>query len=74
VHIEKIAPDKVRVVCSPVQKIVFQSNTTWTKGRTIREDGLVEAEYVKAPDDRFVRAEVTDANGKKAWTNYVIFG
>ena len=73
VHIEKIAPDKVRVVCSPVQKVVFQSNTTWTRGRTVREDGLVEAEYTKAPDDRFVRAEVTDAEGLKAWTNYVIF-
>ena len=73
VHIEKIAPDKVRVVCSPVSKIVFQSNSTWVKGRTLREDGLVEAEYVKGPDDRFVRAEVTDANGLKAWTNYIVF-
>ena len=73
VHIEKIAPDKVRVVCSPVNKVVFQSNTTWAAGRIVREDGLVEAEYVKAPDDRFVRAEVTDENGLKAWTNYVIF-
>lgn len=73
VHIERIAPDKVRVVCSPVNKVVFQSNTTWAAGRIVREDGLVEAEYVKAPDDRFVRAEVTDENGLKAWTNYVIF-
>ena len=73
VHIEKIAPDKVRVICSPVNKIVFQSNTTWAAGRIVREDGLVEAEYTKVPDDRFVRAEVTDAEGKKAWTNYVTF-
>lgn len=73
VHIEKIAPDKVRVVCSPVQKVVFQSNTTWAKGRTVRENGLVEAEYVRAPDDRFVRAEVTDETGLKAWTNYIVF-
>lgn len=73
VHIEKIAPDKVKIVCSPVNKVVFQSNTTWAAGRIVREDGLVEAEYVKAPDDRFVRAEVTDENGLKAWTNYVIF-
>ncbi|MBQ8407394.1 MAG: hypothetical protein IJY39_00875 [Clostridia bacterium] len=73
VHIEKIAPDKVRVVCSPVQKVVFQSNTTWAKGRIVRADGLVEAEYTKVADDRFVRAEVTDADGKKAWTNYLIF-
>jgi len=73
VHIEKIAPDKVRVICSPVNKIVFQSNTTWAAGRIVREDGLVEAEYTKVPDDRFVRAEVTDADGKKAWTNYLLF-
>lgn len=73
VHIEKIAPDKVRVVCSPVQKIAFQGNTTWAAGRIVREDGLVKAEYTKSPTDRFVRAEVTDANGLKAWTNYIIF-
>jgi predicted metal-dependent phosphoesterase TrpH len=74
VHIEKVAPDKVKVICSPVSKVVFQSNTTWAKGRTVREDGLVEAYYTKVPDDRFVRAEVTDAEGKKAWTNYIVFG
>jgi hypothetical protein len=73
VHIEKIAPDRVKVVCSPCQKVVFQSNTSWAAGRVVREDGLVEAYYTKAPTDRFVRAEVTDENGLKAWTNYVIF-
>ena len=73
VHIEKVAPDKVRVVCSPVSQIAFQGNTTWAQGRIIREDGLVKAEYTKSPTDRFVRAEVTDADGNKAWTNYVVF-
>lgn len=73
VHIEKVAPDKVRVVCSPCQKVVFQSNTTWAAGRIVRADGLVEACYTKAPTDRFVRAEVTDAEGNKAWTNYIAF-
>ena len=73
VHIEKIAPDKVRVVCSPVSMIAFQGNTTWAQGKIVREEGLVKAEYTKAPTDRFVRAEVTDASGKKAWTNYVVF-
>ncbi len=73
VHIEKVAPDKVRVVCSPVSQIAFQGNTTWAQGRIIREDGLVKAEYTKSPTDRFVRAEVTDVDGNKAWTNYVVF-
>ena len=73
VHIEKIAPDKVRVVCSPVNKISFQGNTTWAPNRIVREEGIVEAEYTKSPTDRFIRAMVTDANGNKAWTNYVEF-
>lgn len=73
VHIEKVAPDKVRVVCSPVNKISFQGNTTWAPDRVFREEGIVAAEYTKSPTDRFIRAEVTDANGNKAWTNYVEF-
>lgn len=73
VHIEKIAPDKVRVVCSPVDKISFQGNTTWAPGRMFREEGIVSAEYTKSSTDRFIRAEVTDKDGNKAWTNYVVF-
>ena len=73
VHIIKVAPDKVKVICSPVQKVVFQSNTVWAQGRVVRGDGIIEAEYTKYGPDRFVRAEVTDAEGKKAWTNYVMF-
>lgn len=73
VHLIKTAPDKVKVVCSPVSKITFQSNTVWARGRIVRGDGLIEAEYVKAPTDRYVRAEVTDEDGKKAWTCAVLF-
>lgn len=73
VHIEKIAPDKVRVKCSPCSKVVFQSNCVWSRGRVVSGEGVIEAEYVKYGSDRFVRAEVTDSEGKKAWTNYVEF-
>lgn len=73
VHLIKVAPDKVKVICSPVQKVVFQSNTTWAQGRVVYGDGIVEAEYSKYGPDKFVRAEVTDAEGKKAWTNYIMF-
>ena len=73
VHIERIGPGHVRATCSPVAKIAFQSNTSWTPGRIVRGDGLTEATYTIAPTDRFVRAEVTDKLGNKAWTNYIIF-
>lgn len=73
VHIEKIAPDRVRVVCSPACKIVFQSNTSWAAGRIVRGEDLTEATYTRAATDRFVRAEITDERGRKAWTNYIVF-
>ncbi len=74
VHIEQMAMDKVRVICSPASKVVFQSNTAWAKGRVVKGENLIEAEYAKCKDDDWIRAEVTDAEGKKAWTNYIRFG
>jgi hypothetical protein len=73
VHLIKTAPDKVKVICSPCDKVVFQTNTVWVPGRIVRGDGVIEAEYLKFGPDKYVRAEVTDADGKKAWSNYVIF-
>ena len=73
VHLEKVAPDKVKVICSPADKVVFQTNTSWAAGRAIRGEDIVEAEYHKYGADKYVRVEVTDADGKKAWSNFVIF-
>jgi len=73
VHLTRIAPDRVRVTCSPAVKIVFQSNTSWAAGRVVKGESLTEAEYTRVPSDRFVRAEITDRDGKRAWTNYITF-
>lgn len=73
VHLEKVSDDKVRVICSPVDKIVFQTNTSWAVGRVVSGEDIIEAEYHKYGPDRYVRVEVTDAEGKKAWSNYVMF-
>ena len=73
VHLIKTAPDKVKVICSPCDKVVFQTNTVWAAGRVVRGEGIVEAEYNKFGPDKFVRVEVTDCEGKKAWSNYVLF-
>lgn len=73
VHLIKTAPDKVKVICSPCEKVVFQTNTVWVPGRILRGEGIIEAEYCKFGPDKYVRVEVTDADGKKAWSNYVLF-
>ncbi len=71
VHLKRISETKLKVYCSPCSKVVFLSNTTQTEGKVVRGDGLVEVEYAITPLDTFVRAEVTDADGRTGWSNII---
>ncbi len=72
VHAELVGADKIKVYCSPVEKVVFNTNVVWVSGRIVRGENIIEAEYVCHPQDRFVRVEVTDAEGKRAWSNPIV--
>lgn len=74
--------DRLIVDCTPVSDILFISNLVWVPGRRVSGDGVTHAEYTVnrgIPDargvnrgyDRFVRAEAIDAEGRRAWTNYI---
>ncbi len=69
-----ISRDKniIKVHCSPVSRISFLSNTVWAKGHNHSGSDLTYAECELTEYDRFIRAEVTDAQGRKAWSNYII--
>lgn len=71
IHISLVGTDKVKVICSPAEKIAFFSNLAWTNGRVQRGENLIEAEYHINPDETFVRAEVTDSEGRMAWSNII---
>ena len=73
IHLIKTAPDKVKLLCSPAQKIAFFSNLVWAHNHRFTGDGLVELEYTRAPHEKFIRAEITDADGKKAFSNIITF-
>ncbi len=73
IHITRLGADRVRVVCTPAVKIAFFSNLAWTEGRIIKGEGLIEADYTVKDGERYVRAEVTDADCRKAWTNPIRF-
>ncbi len=62
--------DEFVVKCSPVSEIVFLSNATWTQ-RVFEGEGLTEARYIPKENECFIRAEVVDKNGKRAWTNII---
>lgn len=72
VHLIREGIDKVRVISSPVSKVAFLSNAVWASGRIIRGENIVEAGYCIKEHENFIRAEVTDANGRRAWSNIII--
>lgn len=61
--------DTVTVRCSPSSRISFFSNAVWAPERSVRGSGMTEAACKLLPFETFIRAEVTDADGKKAWSN-----
>lgn len=71
VHLERISPTAVRVRCTPAVKIAFLSNAVWTSGRMLRGEALTEATYELKRHETYVRAEVTDTEGRTAYSNII---
>ena len=72
IHLERVAEDRVRLTCSPAVRIAFPSHLVWTAGRMVRGENLCEAEYTFKPGERFVRAEITTADGLRAWSPIIV--
>ncbi len=66
--------EEMIVNCSPAEIIIFYSDTPWVGGRSIIKSGMTEARYVIQKNDHFVRIEVRDANGRKAWSSPIRTG
>lgn len=64
----ELADGELRVSCSPVDSIVFYSNTPWVAGRARCAQGQTEAVYQPAKNDRFLRVQIIDSEGRSAWS------
>ena len=65
---------KVVVKCSPAQSIIFKGQCN--RGRRIvapKGESLTEAEYPVPSGTKYVRVEIVDEEGKKAWSNPLFF-
>ena len=62
--------DDIVVRCSKAVEIVFFSDNVWAR-RVFTGDHLTEARYTPNANDSFIRVEITDKNGKRAWTNCI---
>lgn len=50
------------------EQIIFYSNLVWVTNRSRIEPGMREARYTIQEKETFVRAEITDRQGRRAWT------
>ena len=73
IHLERIGADKVRVSCTPAVKIEFFTNETHCEEKIHRGEDLIRADYCIKDGERYVRAEITDAEGRMAWSNIIRF-
>lgn len=64
--------EEIVVRCTPACRISLFTNVAWAEGLCLRGEGLTEHRHRILPRERFVRAEVTDAEGRRAYTNYII--
>lgn len=70
IHISREG-NEVTVVCSPVSRISFFTNAVWAPGHCHRGNGLTKAVCHVQPWEKFIRAEVTDEQGRMAWSNVI---
>jgi hypothetical protein len=62
---------EIRVASSPVKSIAFVSNGGRGENNTVEEGSLEEAVYTVKGSEAYVRIEITDRSGRKAWLNPV---
>lgn len=64
----------VTVRCTPAEQILFNSNRFYSPERVIRGHGITEARYHLRDIETFLRLEITDRDGKRAWSSPVRLG
>ena len=62
----------ITVETSPVSRMSFCSNLNWTDDRCRSGRGLTRETYRVQPNERFVRIQITDEDGKKAWSSPIV--
>ncbi len=65
----EIVGNEVAVETSPVRRITVCSNRFWVGGRCMEGKGLTERVYKIQPNEKYIRIQLTDENGRRAWSN-----
>jgi len=71
-HNISIEDGQITVETSPVSRISFCSNLCWVSDRCRSGQGLTREVYRVRPNERFVRVQITDSDGKRAWSSPIV--
>ena len=63
--------DTVFAECSPCKTVAFMSNSAWEPDRMVRADWVESAQHLLKPYEKWLRVEVTDKFGNRAWSNII---
>ena len=65
----EVEDDTITVRTTPVSRVSFYSNMVWVADRTTVRDGITEITYKiqRGRGEHYVRCEVEDAEGRRAW-------
>lgn len=70
--LEMYLEDNVLTVrCTEAEQILFNTNRVYSPERVQRGRGITEGRYTLRPFESFVRVEITDRAGKRAWSSPV---
>jgi histidinol phosphatase-like PHP family hydrolase len=64
--------DRITAHFTPAARVAFMSNIVWVADRICEGNGITSATYTVKPRDRWVRIEITDPDGKMAWSNFIL--
>ncbi|MGN1346087.1 MAG: CehA/McbA family metallohydrolase [Eubacteriales bacterium] len=64
-----VSGNKLEVECSPAESVVYFTDTVWCGHRADVGHGLTHSSFTME-GETFVRVEVTDAEGRTAWSSY----
>ncbi len=69
----RIEDGVVKVECSPVRKIQFYATAPHGRQFIAEDEPLTSGEFAPRPAVKYVRVEITDAEGKQAWSPVLYF-
>lgn len=70
----EVTGDEMIVHTSPVSLCSFCSNLCWVAGRCHKGEGMTEIVHKIQPGEHFLRCEIVDAQGNRAWTSPIAIG